>query len=99
MKVHNQNFDSLGERYGLGIIPGASSFLVLPNNISRSSAVGAILNREVACIDVGGIFDWDGNVWDREGVWDRGLGGRRGVLRLVGNILISCWRLAGMRSC
>jgi hypothetical protein len=37
-------FSSLGERYGLRIIPGASSFLVLPNNISRSSAVGAILN-------------------------------------------------------
>ena len=37
-------FGSLGERYGLRIIPGANSFLVLPNNISRSTAVGAILH-------------------------------------------------------
>ena len=35
---------SLGERYGLRIIPGANSFLVIPNNISRSTAVGAILH-------------------------------------------------------
>lgn len=35
---------SLGERYGLRIIPGKNSFLVLPNNISRSTAVGAILH-------------------------------------------------------
>ena len=35
---------SLGERYGLRIIPGSNSFLVLPNNISRSSAVGAIMH-------------------------------------------------------
>jgi trehalose 6-phosphate synthase/phosphatase len=35
---------SLGERYGLRIIPGANSFLVLPNNVSRSTAVGAILH-------------------------------------------------------
>ncbi|KAF5354480.1 hypothetical protein D9758_012423 [Tetrapyrgos nigripes] len=35
---------NLGERYGLRIIPGTNSFLVLPNNISRSSAVGAILH-------------------------------------------------------
>ena len=35
---------SLGERYGLRIIPGKNSFLVLPNNVSRSSAVGAILH-------------------------------------------------------
>lgn len=34
----------MGERYGLRIIPGANSFLVLPNNISRSTAVGAILH-------------------------------------------------------
>jgi len=37
-------FPSLGERYGLRILPGANSFLVLPNNISRSTAVGAILH-------------------------------------------------------
>ena len=35
---------SLGERYGLRIIPGKNSFLVLPNNISRSTAVGAVLH-------------------------------------------------------
>jgi trehalose 6-phosphate synthase complex regulatory subunit len=35
---------SLGERYGLRIIPGRNSFLILPNNISRSTAVGAILH-------------------------------------------------------
>jgi trehalose 6-phosphate synthase/phosphatase len=43
-EAQNHIFDSLGERYGLRIIPGANSFLVLPNNISRSSAVGAILH-------------------------------------------------------
>ena len=35
---------SLGERYGLRIIPGANSFLVIPNNISRPTAVGAVLH-------------------------------------------------------
>jgi hypothetical protein len=35
---------SLGERFGLRIIPGETSFLVLPNFISRSTAVGAILH-------------------------------------------------------
>ncbi len=39
-------FQSLGERYGLRIIPGANSFLVLPNKISRSTAVGAILHPD-----------------------------------------------------
>lgn len=34
---------SLGERYGLRIIPGKNAFLILPNYISRSTAVGAIL--------------------------------------------------------
>ncbi|KIK93311.1 glycosyltransferase family 20 protein [Paxillus rubicundulus Ve08.2h10] len=43
-EAQNHIFDSLGERYGLRIIPGSSSFLVLPNNISRSTAVGAILH-------------------------------------------------------
>ncbi|KAI5117721.1 hypothetical protein M0805_006207 [Coniferiporia weirii] len=42
-EAQNHIFDSLGEKYGLRIIPGANSFLVLPNNVSRSSAVGAIL--------------------------------------------------------
>lgn len=35
---------SLGERYGLRIIPGSNSFLVLPNSISRSTAIGAVLH-------------------------------------------------------
>ncbi|KAG6333800.1 hypothetical protein ID866_5295 [Astraeus odoratus] len=43
-EAQNHIFDSLGERYGLRIIPGQNSFLVLPNNISRSTAVGAILH-------------------------------------------------------
>ncbi|KAF5329393.1 hypothetical protein D9619_009236 [Psilocybe cf. subviscida] len=43
-EAQNHIFDSLGERYGLRIIPGRNSFLILPNNVSRSSAVGAILN-------------------------------------------------------
>ncbi|KAI0053481.1 glycosyltransferase family 20 protein [Auriscalpium vulgare] len=43
-EAQNHIFDSLGERYGLRIIPGESSFLVLPNYISRSTAVGAILH-------------------------------------------------------
>ncbi|KAF9556929.1 hypothetical protein CPC08DRAFT_764923 [Agrocybe pediades] len=43
-EAQNHIFDSLGERYGLRIIPGRNSFLVLPNNISRSTAVGAILH-------------------------------------------------------
>jgi trehalose 6-phosphate synthase/phosphatase len=43
-EAQNHIFDSLGERYGLRIIPGKNSFLVLPNNISRSTAVGAVLH-------------------------------------------------------
>jgi len=43
-EAQNHIFDSLGERYGLRIIPGRNSFLVLPNYISRSTAVGAILH-------------------------------------------------------
>ncbi|KAI9509923.1 alpha-trehalose-phosphate synthase [Russula earlei] len=43
-EAQNHIFDSLGERYGLRIIPGKNSFLVLPNYISRSTAVGAILH-------------------------------------------------------
>jgi len=42
-EAQNHIFDSLGERYALRIIPGETSFLVIPSNISRSSAVGAIL--------------------------------------------------------
>lgn len=43
-EAQNHIFDSLGERFGLRIIPGANSFLILPNNISRSTAVGAIMH-------------------------------------------------------
>ncbi|KAF9078707.1 glycosyltransferase family 20-domain-containing protein [Rhodocollybia butyracea] len=43
-EAQNHIFDSLGERYGLRIIPGANSFLVLPTKISRSTAAGAILH-------------------------------------------------------
>ncbi|KAA1466828.1 alpha-trehalose-phosphate synthase [Dentipellis sp. KUC8613] len=43
-EAQNHIFDSIGERYGLRIIPGEHSFLVLPNYISRSTAVGAILH-------------------------------------------------------
>ncbi|KAF8963230.1 alpha,alpha-trehalose-phosphate synthase [Flammula alnicola] len=43
-EAQNHIFDSLGERYGLRIIPGRNSFLILPNNVSRSTAVGAILH-------------------------------------------------------
>ncbi|KAJ3853075.1 glycosyltransferase family 20 protein [Lentinula lateritia] len=45
-EAQNHIFDSLGERYGLRIIPGANSFLVLPTKISRSTAVGAILHPD-----------------------------------------------------
>ncbi|KAF8494922.1 alpha-trehalose-phosphate synthase [Russula emetica] len=43
-EAQNHIFDSLGERYGIRIIPGKNAFLVLPNYISRSTAVGAILH-------------------------------------------------------
>jgi trehalose 6-phosphate synthase/phosphatase len=43
-EAQNHIFDSLGELFGLRIIPGKNSFLVLPNNVSRSTAVGAILH-------------------------------------------------------
>ncbi|KIJ47269.1 glycosyltransferase family 20 protein [Sphaerobolus stellatus SS14] len=42
-EAQNHIWDSLGERYGLRIIPRPSSFIVLPSNVSRSSAVGAIM--------------------------------------------------------
>ncbi|KAI6107708.1 glycosyltransferase family 20 protein [Pisolithus thermaeus] len=54
-EAQNHIFDSLGERYGLRIIPGQNSFLVLPNNISRSTAVGTILHPGgPACSPLGG---------------------------------------------
>ncbi|GJJ09322.1 hypothetical protein Clacol_003544 [Clathrus columnatus] len=42
-EAQNHIWDSLGERYGLRIIPSENCFIVLPSNISRSTAVGAIL--------------------------------------------------------
>ncbi|KAG9092931.1 hypothetical protein FS749_015330 [Ceratobasidium sp. UAMH 11750] len=43
-EAQNHIWDSLGEKYGLRIIPGQSSFLILPKNVSRSTAVGTILS-------------------------------------------------------
>jgi len=43
-EAQNHIYDSLGERYGLRIIPRSNHVLVLPQNISRSTAVGAILH-------------------------------------------------------
>lgn len=39
-------YSGLGERYSLRIIPSSTSFLVLPNNIFRSTAVCTILHPE-----------------------------------------------------
>ncbi|KAF9516717.1 glycosyltransferase family 20 protein [Hydnum rufescens UP504] len=47
-EAQNHIWDSLGERFGLRIIPGTTSFLVLPKNVSRSTAVGVILRHEGA---------------------------------------------------
>ncbi|KAI6030068.1 glycosyltransferase family 20-domain-containing protein [Pisolithus marmoratus] len=66
-EAQNHIFDSLGERYGLRIIPGQNSFLVLPNNISRSTAVGTILHPGgPACSLFGGgagVGDADYDGW------------------------------------
>ncbi|KAF8606617.1 hypothetical protein BDV93DRAFT_553778 [Ceratobasidium sp. AG-I] len=43
-EAQNHIWDSLGEKYSLRIIPGQSSFLLLPKYISRSTAVGTILS-------------------------------------------------------
>ncbi|KAG8686509.1 hypothetical protein FRC11_008836 [Ceratobasidium sp. 423] len=43
-EAQNHIWDSLGEIYSLRIIPGSSSFLILPKNVSRSTAVGIILS-------------------------------------------------------
>ncbi|KAI6107715.1 hypothetical protein EV401DRAFT_433817 [Pisolithus croceorrhizus] len=64
-EAQNHIFDSLGERYGLRIIPGQNSFLVPPNNISRLTAVGTILHPGgPACSPLGG----DAGV-DNDGYW------------------------------
>ncbi|KAK1221373.1 Trehalose-6-P synthase/phosphatase complex subunit, partial [Marasmius sp. AFHP31] len=53
-EAQNHIFDSLGERFGLRIIPSSNSFLVLPNNISWSTAVGSVLLGLS-----GGTSEWD----------------------------------------
>jgi len=42
-EAQNHVWDSLGERFGLRIIPGATSFLVLPKGVSRSRAVDHLI--------------------------------------------------------
>lgn len=43
-EVQNLIYDSLGERFSLRIIPGATSFLIMPKNTSRASAVQHIVS-------------------------------------------------------
>lgn len=43
-EVQNLIYDSLGERYSLRIIPGQTSFLIMPKNTSRASAVQHIVS-------------------------------------------------------
>ena len=65
-KAQNHIFDSLGERYGLRIIPGQNSFLV-PPNISRSMAVGAIMHPGgPACSPRGRGFGVGENKYDSQ---------------------------------
>ncbi|KAG8835268.1 hypothetical protein FRC17_004575 [Serendipita sp. 399] len=45
-EAQNHIYDSLGERFGLRIIPSPSSFIILPKVVGRTSAVAAILNPE-----------------------------------------------------
>lgn len=73
-EAQNHIFDSLGERYGLRIIPGANSFLVLPNNISRSTAVGAILHPGGPAHSPrsGLSVSWSGMTSSRSGGWGGG---------------------------
>jgi hypothetical protein len=43
-EAQNHIFDSIGERFGLRIVPGATSFLVLPADVSRATALAAVLD-------------------------------------------------------
>lgn len=43
-EVQNLIYDSLGERFSIRIIPGQSSFLIMPKNVSRASAVQHIIS-------------------------------------------------------
>ncbi|KIO24184.1 glycosyltransferase family 20 protein [Tulasnella calospora MUT 4182] len=45
-EAQNHIWDSLGEKFGLRIVPATRSFLVLPQNASRQSAVELILRPE-----------------------------------------------------
>ncbi|KZV93676.1 hypothetical protein EXIGLDRAFT_673899 [Exidia glandulosa HHB12029] len=42
-EAQNHLWDSLGERFSLRIIPRSNSFIVLPNKISRTTAMGVFL--------------------------------------------------------
>lgn len=45
-EVQNHIMDSLGERFGLRLHPGATSFLILPRKAGRAMAVGHILQKD-----------------------------------------------------
>ncbi|KAG9014096.1 hypothetical protein FRB90_005579 [Tulasnella sp. 427] len=47
-EAQNHIWDSLGEKFGLRIVPATRSFLVLPQSASRQSAVESILRPEGA---------------------------------------------------
>lgn len=47
-EAQNHIYDSLGERFGLRIIPSFSSFIVMPKAVGRTAAVGAVLNASNA---------------------------------------------------
>ncbi|KAI6013251.1 glycosyltransferase family 20-domain-containing protein, partial [Pisolithus marmoratus] len=92
-EAQNHILDSVGERYGLRIIPGQNSFLVLPNNISRSTAVGTILHPGgPACSPLGGgagvgDADYDGWVSSAgESTLVLGIGGDEKLLRRLNEL-------------
>lgn len=43
-EVQNLIYDSLGERFSLRIIPGKTSFLIMPKNTSRASAIQHVVS-------------------------------------------------------
>lgn len=43
-EVQNLIYDSLGERFSLRIIPGQTSFLIMPKNTSRASAIQHVVS-------------------------------------------------------
>jgi hypothetical protein len=44
IEAQNHIFDSTDERSGLRIVPGANPFLVFPNDVSRATALGIIID-------------------------------------------------------